>query len=64
MREDCLLRRSAADTIDYVATDQSGLAATSTRTVLIESPTIAPTDDASSSSAQTASTTVATTTAQ
>jgi hypothetical protein len=26
----------ATDTIDYVATDQSGLAATSTRTVIIE----------------------------
>jgi len=29
---------AATDTIDYVATDQSGLSATSTRTVLIEAP--------------------------
>jgi hypothetical protein len=29
----------ATDTIDYVATDQSGLTATSTRTVIISSPT-------------------------
>jgi hypothetical protein len=36
----------ATDTIDYVATDQSGLAATSTRTVVIESPSIAPLTDA------------------
>jgi hypothetical protein len=36
------------DTIDYVAIDQSGLAATSTRTVIVEAPSIVPTDDASS----------------
>jgi hypothetical protein len=29
---------TAIDTIDYVATDQSGLTATSTRTVIIKSP--------------------------
>jgi hypothetical protein len=29
----------ATDTIDYVATDQSGLTSTSTRTVIISSPT-------------------------
>ena len=38
----------ATDTIDYVATDQDGLTATSTRTVLIEaSPSIVPADDMS-----------------
>jgi len=31
--------RAAPDTIDYVATDQYGLTATSTRTVLIEAAT-------------------------
>jgi len=40
---------AATDTIAYVATDQSGLTATSTRTVIIEaSPSIAPTAEASS----------------
>jgi hypothetical protein len=40
---------AATDTIDYVATDQSGLTATSTRTVIIEaSPSIVPTNNASS----------------
>jgi hypothetical protein len=39
----------ATDTIDYVVTDQTGLTSTSTRTVVIEaSPSIVPTDDASS----------------
>jgi hypothetical protein len=38
----------AADPIDYVVTDQSDLPATSTRTVIIEAPSIAPSDDASS----------------
>ena len=42
---------AATDTIDYVATDQSGLAATSTRTVIVESPSIVPTDDASTTAA-------------
>jgi hypothetical protein len=38
------------DTIDYVATDQSGLTSTSTRTVIIQAPpSIAPTDDAATS---------------
>jgi hypothetical protein len=51
----------ATDTIDYVATDQADNTATSTRTVIIEaSPSIVPTDDASS----TASTTNATSTGQ
>ena len=51
---------AATDTIDYVATDQSGLTSTSTRTVLIEpaaAPSIIPTADAATS-------TDATTTAQ
>ena len=39
---------AATDTVQYVATDTDGLTATSTRTVLIEaSPSIVPTDDAS-----------------
>ncbi len=45
---------AATDPIDYVATDQSGLTSTSTRTVLIEpaqAPSIVPTDDASSTAA-------------
>jgi hypothetical protein len=40
--------QAATDTIDYVATDQSGLTATSTRTIIISSPT----ETASSSPAQ------------
>jgi hypothetical protein len=55
---------AATDTIDYVATDQNGLTSTSSRTVIIEGPSIAPTDDASSSPEETAITTDATTTAQ
>jgi hypothetical protein len=48
----------ATDTIDYVATDNTGLTATSTRTVLIEaSPSIVPTDDASSTTTSSATTT-------
>jgi hypothetical protein len=42
---------AATDTIDYVATDQSGLTSTTTRTVIVEAadaPSIVPTDDASS----------------
>ena len=38
--------QAATDTIDYVATDQTGLTSTSTRTVIIESaeaPSIVPT---------------------
>jgi hypothetical protein len=30
----------ATDTIDYVVTDQNGLTATSTRTILIEAPAV------------------------
>jgi hypothetical protein len=42
----------ATDTIDYVATDQTGLTSTSTRTVLIEaSPSIIPANDASKTGA-------------
>jgi Domain of unknown function (DUF5011) len=56
--------QAATDTIAYVATDSAGLTSTSTRTVivepdsaesptgvLIESPSIVPTDDASSTAA-------------
>lgn len=46
----------AADTIDYVATDTGGLTATSTRTVLIEAPSITPTDDSTTTSSTTTST--------
>ena len=60
--------QAATDTIDYVATDQNGLTSTSTRTVIIEAPSIVPTDAASStaaaSPANSASTTTATSTAQ
>jgi len=48
--------QAATDTIDYVATDQSGLTSTSTRTVIIEpaiAPSIIPSDDALSSAATT-----------
>ncbi len=60
---------TATDTINYVATDQSGLTATSTRTVIIEAsaaPSIVPTEDASTTAddASTATTTNATSTAQ
>jgi hypothetical protein len=42
----------ATDTIDYVATDTWGNTATSTRTVVIEaSPSIVPTDTASTTAA-------------
>jgi hypothetical protein len=42
----------ATDTVQYVATDTNGLTATSTRTVIIEaSPSIVPTDDASTTAA-------------
>jgi hypothetical protein len=34
----------ATDTIAYVATDQTGLISTTTRTVIIEAPSIVPTD--------------------
>jgi hypothetical protein len=42
----------ATDTIDYVATDSTGLTSTSTRTVIIQpadAPSIVPTADASTS---------------
>ena len=55
--------QAATDTIDYVATDQDGLTATTTRTVLIEpaaAPSIIPNDDASTTAPDTASTTTAT----
>jgi len=42
---------AATDTIDYVVTDNAGLAATSTRTVIIEAPSIVPVADASSTAA-------------
>jgi hypothetical protein len=44
---------TATDTIDYVATDQSGLTSTSTRTVIIEAPSIVPNADASSTATTT-----------
>ena len=57
--------QAATDTIDYVATDQDGLTATSTRTVLIEPiPSIVPTDDASSTPTDSSTTAQATSTAQ
>jgi hypothetical protein len=34
----------AMDTIDYVVTDSTGLTSTTTRTVLIEAPSIVPTE--------------------
>jgi hypothetical protein len=44
----------ATDTIDYVATDQNGLTSTGTRIVIIEAPSIAPSDgDAATTSAAT-----------
>jgi len=46
--------QAATDTIDYVATDQSGLAATSTRTVIVDAaaaPPIVPTNNVSSTTA-------------
>jgi hypothetical protein len=42
--------KAATDTIDYVATDQSGLTSTSTRTVIIDSGT--PTGTAASTTPQ------------
>ncbi len=46
--------QAATDTIDYVATDQTGLTATSTRTVIIEATSsIVPTDDASTTATTT-----------
>jgi hypothetical protein len=42
---------AATDTIAYVVTDSQGLTSTSTRTVLIEFPSIVPSPDASSTAA-------------
>jgi hypothetical protein len=45
----------ATDTIAYVATDQSGLTSTTTRTVIIQAaPSIVPTDNASTTASTTA----------
>jgi Chaperone of endosialidase/Domain of unknown function (DUF5011) len=52
----------ATDTIDYVATDQSGLTATTTRIVIIEAPSITPADAATSTDATTTDDDAATTT--
>jgi Domain of unknown function (DUF5011) len=41
----------ATDTIAYAATDSAGLTSTSTRTVLIEAPSIVPSSDASTTEA-------------
>jgi hypothetical protein len=46
----------ATDTIAYVATDQSGLTSTSTRTVIIQAadaPSIVPSDNASTTATST-----------
>ena len=46
----------ATDTIDYVATDQSGPTSTSTRTILIQpaaAPSIVPTDNSSATATTT-----------
>ena len=56
--------QAATDTIDYVATDQNGLTSTSTRTVIIDAPSIIPTDDASTTASNSASTTDSTSTIQ
>jgi len=44
---------AATGTIAYVVTDNTGLTATSTRTVIIEAPSIVPTDDASTTATTT-----------
>jgi hypothetical protein len=44
---------AATDTIDYVATDQNGLTSTTTRTVIIQAPSIVPTTDGSTTDATT-----------
>jgi hypothetical protein len=54
----------ATDTIDYVATDQNGLTATSTRTVIIEpvdAPSIIPDPTATGTDSGNASSTASTT---
>jgi hypothetical protein len=45
---------AATDTMAYVATDQSGITSTSTRTVIIQAPSIVPSADASSTATSTA----------
>jgi hypothetical protein len=47
---------AATDTIAYVATDSAGLTSTSTRTVIVEAPSIVPRDDASSTTTDTSAT--------
>jgi hypothetical protein len=43
---------AATDTIDYVATDQSGLTSTTTRTIIVEAaPSVVPSDDPSTTEA-------------
>ena len=54
----------ATDTIDYVAIDQNGLTSTSTRTVIIDAPSIITTDDTSTTASNSASTTDSTSTIQ
>jgi hypothetical protein len=51
---------AATDTIDYVATDQNGLTSTSTRTVIVEAPSIVPTGDASTTPIDSSTSTTAT----
>ena len=58
---------AATDTVSYVATDQSGLTATSTRTIIIQpavAPSIVPADSAGNGSASATTTTDATSSAQ
>jgi hypothetical protein len=45
---------AATNTIDYVVTDQTGLTSTTTRTVIVEAPSIVPTDNASKTATTTA----------
>jgi hypothetical protein len=52
---------AATDTIDYVVTDQNGLTSTSTRTVIVEAPSIVPTDASSSDATSSDATTTPTT---
>jgi hypothetical protein len=54
--------QAATDTIDYVVTDQDGLTSTSTRTLIIDAPSSAPTTGAHDDGASTS--TAATTTVQ
>ena len=54
--------QAATDTIDYVAADPSGLTSTTTRTIIVEAPSITSTDNASSSPDATSTPAVATST--